>query len=439
MIEMADPAARPVWIRPGGLGTPPAGGPAPGALERAARLLGAVRVSGHDPLDATLAALAEHLVAHGVQLAPADPARRAQLDRLVSATGWGGPLAEFLAVPAIANIQVNGAGRDVILEYGTGGRDIVAGFGLSREWIEYLVMRWLAARRDPPARLPDIAHGSLGRMRFTYFGPVHALHGATLQIRRPLARPALDELVERGVLPAEAASVLRALVRARANLLVTGGTNAGKSTLVNALLAEIDPLERVGVVEAIAELDVSERPGTVAYEIGPAGDDEQGLARLLHANLYNSVTRLVLGEVRGGEAAQLLTALNSGVQGCIATIHAASADEAPRRLAQCARQSASIGQLTMSELCRMIAALELIVVHIALNTGPRGPQRRVTQIIEVYDALDDVFKRHELFRLESDGGLRWADPDLSEATWQRLQAEQVFLPVYGRDGRARRR
>ena len=111
-----------------------------------------------------------------------------------------------------------------------------------------------------------------------------------------------------------------------------------------------------------------------------------------------------------------------------------TAEDAPRRLAQCARQSTTVGNLTMAELCRIIADLRLIVVHVSLKHGPRGPQRRVTQIVEVYDALDDLFKRHELFSLDANGQLRWAEPDLSDATWERLRAEKIFLPVYGRAG-----
>lgn len=417
-------------------------GCAPEIIARAQALLADFRVSGRDPLEPTLEAVADELEAHGIPLGPAwSPERHARLDELISRAGWGGPLTEFFAVPGIANIQVNGPDCDVILEYACGGRDIVAGFAVSREWAEYLVARWTAQRRSLRDELDGIVHGSIAafpaggaRMRFSYFGPQHAVHGMTLQVRLPLPRPTLDELVDRGTLTPEAASVLRALVRARANLLVSGGSNAGKSTLVNALLAEIDPLERVGVVESFAELDVSGRPGTVAYELGPGTDAETGLARLLQANLYNSVTRLVLGEARGAEAAPLIAAMNSGVSGCIATIHAQSAEDAPRRLAQCARQSVTIGNLTMGELCRIIADLRLIVVHVSLNHGPRGPQRRVTQIVEVYDALDDLFKRHELFHLDAAGQLRWAEPDLSDATWERLRAEKIFLPVYGRTG-----
>jgi pilus assembly protein CpaF len=419
-------------IRPDAAACDAAGDAWPGAetIAHARRLLQAVRVSGGDPVAPALAALADYLAAEGLDLGDEPRTRRARLDRLVAHTGWGGPLAEFFDLPGVANIQVNGAGHDVILEYAGGGRDVVSGFSLSAEWAAYLVARWAGLPED--AVPGGIVHGSIERMRFTYFGPAHAANGMTLQIRRPLARATLDELVDRETLTPEAASVLRAFVRARANILVSGGTNAGKSTLVNALLAEIDPAERLGVIEVFSELAVAGRPGTVAYELGAGAGDEAGLSRLLQANLYNSITRLVLGEARGGEVAQLLSALNSGVAGCIATIHAPSAEEAPRRLVQCARQSATIGNLTTAELCRVVAALNLIVVHVALEPGARGGRRRVTQMIEVYDAIDDVFKRHELFRLDGQGALRWADPDLSEATWQRLRAEQVFLPVYGR-------
>lgn len=214
-------------------------------IARAQALLADIRVLGDDPVQPTLAALAEHLATQGIPLDDFD--RPGQMEQLVSLTGWGGPLAEFLAVPGLANIQINGDGRDVILEYASGHRDVVPRSPVSREWVELLVRCWLAQRGvffGPEARLPGIVHGSTGRMRFTYLGPEHATSGMTLQLRLPLPHPTLDELVDRGLMTPEAAQWLRAFVRVRANILVAGGTNAGKTTLVNALLAEIDPMER---------------------------------------------------------------------------------------------------------------------------------------------------------------------------------------------------
>jgi pilus assembly protein CpaF len=398
-------------------------------VARAQALLQDIRVLGDDPVQPTLAALAEHLAAQGIPLESYD--RPGQMEQIVSLTGWGGPLAEFLAVPGLANIQINGDGRNVILEYASGHRDVVPRSPISREWVELMVRCWLAQRGvffGPEARLPGIVHGSTRRMRFTYLGPEHATSGMTLQLRLPLPHPTLEELVDRGLMTPEAAQWLRAFVKVRANILVAGGTNAGKTTLVNALLAEIDPLERLAVIEMFAELDVAGREGTVAYEVGWDAD-EAALGKLLHANLYNSVQRLVLGEARGGETAQLIMAMASGVDGCIATIHAESADDAVRRLAQSARMHSAMAGLPVGELARMIASLHLVVVHLELSPSGDGVRRRASQMIEVYDATEQgVFKRHEIFRLDAQGALEWAEPGLSDRLMARFRRQKQTLP-----------
>jgi pilus assembly protein CpaF len=408
----------------------------PEQIERVRGLLAGVRVLGTEPLEPTLAAVAEYLEHAGVHFEDID--RVGQLNQMASLTGWGGPLQEYMSVPGVANIQINGAGEDLIIEYTSGQRDVVRGARLSVRWAEYLVARWLAhqGKLVAPGHPLNMAFGTVGDLRFTYFGPRHARRGMTLQIRMPMARPSLADLVERGLFTWDVVQWLRALIQARANILVSGGTNAGKTTLVSALLGEIDPMERVGVIEAFGELNVSDRPGTVAYEMGPDAD-ENDLAKLLHGNQYNSVRRLVLGEVRGGEAAQLLMAMNSGVAGCIATIHAESANEAPRRLAQCARMSRTMEGLSQVELFQMVAALGLIVVHVRIMPG--DGKRRLTQMIEVFDAREQNFSHHDIFRLDAQGELVYAEPQLSPRLWERLTEAGVRdLPTGKPKGKGKR-
>jgi Flp pilus assembly CpaF family ATPase len=175
--------------------------------------------------------------------------------------------------------------------------------------------------------------------------------------RHHLVDVSLTDLVNAGMLSVGMAQFAQALVRARCSVLVTGPPGSGKTTLLRALAREIPPGERVATIETEFELDLhllrnaspllvamEARPGST--EIDPATGRRAGemtLSDLLHQTLRMSVTRVVVGEVRGGEALPMLEAMTAGMPGSMCTLHAASAGEAMERLITAALKDAGQG------------------------------------------------------------------------------------------------
>jgi pilus assembly protein CpaF len=165
--------------------------------------------------------------------------------------------------------------------------------------------------------------------------PPLAVDGASLSIRRfTAARPGPNELVELGTLTAALRDQLGAAVAARRSILISGGTGSGKTTLLNALSAFVAPSERVITIEDAAELRLRQ-PHVVRLESRPANVEGRGLVTirdLLRNALRMRPDRIVIGEVRGPEALDLLVALNTGHDGALSTVHANSPEDALRRL-----------------------------------------------------------------------------------------------------------
>jgi pilus assembly protein CpaF len=222
------------------------------------------------------------------------------------------------------------------------------------------------------ARLPD---GS----RVAAALPPVSLGGTTLTIRKFQSRFfSTEELVSGGTLTPEQLASLRAGTDARHNILISGGTGTGKTTLLNALAAYLPPDDRLVVIEDTAELRLHaanlvrfearrEQPGVPAVTIRD----------LLRATLRHRPDRILVGEVRGGEAFDLLQALNTGHSGTLSTIHANSAEQALSRFAACVMQA---GVDVPYEAVRLsLAECLQLLVHLERRQG----QRVVTQILRV--------------------------------------------------------
>jgi pilus assembly protein CpaF len=217
----------------------------------------------------------------------------------------------------------------------------------------------------------------------------------------------LDQLVDLGALSSAAAEFLDAAVQAGVNILVSGPTGSGKTTLLNALGASIVELdERVVTVEEVPELMLDRRlPDCVALQVrnkNVEGIGEITIRDLVRNALRMRPTRIIVGEVRGAEALDMLLAMNTGHEGSLTTIHGNSPRDALDRLATLAMMAGE--RLAGEELVRMVSrTIELVV---QLRVTARTGQRRVASIFEVTGVDSGVISGHEIFGLEH-GRLLW--------------------------------
>jgi pilus assembly protein CpaF len=260
--------------------------------------------------------------------------REAVVGRILRDTVGLGPLEELLEDPGVEEVMVNGPDR-VYVE--RGGRLEPAGVAFSdEEALRDAVERILAPlgrRVDELSPMVDarLADGS----RVNVVVPPLAIDGPTLSIRRFGARrPGPRELLELGTLDEAQLESLRGAVAGRRSVLVSGGTGSGKTTLLNALSGFIGAGERVVTIEDAAELRLRQ-PHVVRLESRPPSVEGRGevtIRDLLRNALRMRPDRIVIGEVRGGEALDLLTALNTGHDGALSTVHANSPADALSRL-----------------------------------------------------------------------------------------------------------
>jgi pilus assembly protein CpaF len=249
------------------------------------------------------------------------------------------------------------------------------------------------------ARLPD---GS----RVNVVIPPLALGGPVLTVRRFRRLGfSLDELVGNGTLSESLASYLSERVAARASVLVSGGTGSGKTTTLNALSGAIPDGERIVTIEDAAELQLRQRH-VVRLESRPPnleGRGEVTIRRLVANALRMRPDRIVVGEVRGGEALDMLMALNTGHEGSLTTVHANSPEDALRRVETLALM-AGVGLPHDAIRAQVASALDL-VVHQARG---RDGRRRVESVAEVVRVLGGAGTR-EIYRLR-DGRPLWRPP-----------------------------
>lgn len=244
-------------------------------------------------------------------------------------------LTSLLALPGVTDVLVNGPG-DVWVDRGLGCERAPIGFD-GPDAVRALAVRLASAagrRLDDAsptvdARLPD------GSRLHAVLPPV--ADGCTaISIRRVRAEPyALEDLIAAGMVAPRVAEVLAALVAARASLLVTGGTGVGKTTLGSTLLGLVDARERIVMVEEVGELNPA-HPHVVRLlerRVNVEGAGGVGLERLVREALRMRPDRIVLGECRGAELREVLTAYNTGHRGGLTTMHANSAADVPARLA----------------------------------------------------------------------------------------------------------
>ena len=243
------------------------------------------------------------------------------------------------------------------------------------------------------ARLPD---GS----RVNAIIPPLALDGPVLSIRRFGAQITVDQLLEYGALTTEMVDLLAGCVQARLNVLISGGTGSGKTTLLNALSSFIPASERVVTIEDAAELRLQQEH-VVRLETRPPNAEGRGevLARDLVKNaLRMRPDRIIVGEVRGAEALDMLQAMNTGHEGSLTTIHANSPRDALARIETMIQfAGTSLPSKALRE--QISSALDVIVQVSRLSDGTR----RVTSVTEVTTMEGDVISAQEIFRFRRQG------------------------------------
>src|SRR3954449_10532496 len=314
-------------------------------------------------------------------------ARREELCDLILRDAVGlGPLEELLADPAVEEVLVNGPDC-VYVERGGRLERATAAFASEsalRDTIER-VLAPLGRRVDELNPMADarLADGS----RVNVVIPPLAVDGPAVSIRRfTSVRPDPDELVASGTLTPDLRDLLADAVRERRSLIVSGGTGSGKTTLLNALSSFVGPGERVVTIEDAAELALRQ-PHVVRLESRPPSIEGRGevtIRDLLRNALRMRPDRIVIGEVRGTEALDLLTALNTGHDGALSTVHANSPEDALRRIETLALM-AGIG-LPHEAIREQLARGLDLVVHLERD-GARRVVRAVGEVGGVAGAV----------------------------------------------------
>lgn len=284
-----------------------------------------------------------------------------------------GRLTELLEQPDITEIMINGDGA---IWLDTGGPLQRADLELSPGDLVVLVERMLqplGLRVDPLSPSVDARLGDGSRVNIVV--PPVAIDGPTITIRRFAA----ETLPLAAFGSAEVCDLLASLVRAGASMLIVGGTGAGKTTLLNALASTIPAHDRIVTIEDTAELDL---PGEHVVRLEARPPNREGLGEVTIRDLVRNALRmrpdrLVVGEVRGGEAFDLLLALNTGHSGSLATCHANGPLEGLRRLETLALLSGVEVPLDAVRQ-QMLSAID-VVVHVVRE----GSVRRVMAVEEV--------------------------------------------------------
>lgn len=306
-------------------------------------------------------------------------------DRVLSEVSGAGVLQPLLRLPDISDVLVNGPGPVWIDRCGRLERTAVT---ISDEAeVRALAQRLVAAcgrRLDDAmpyadARLPD------GTRVHAVLPPL-APQGTTLSLRLPARRTfTLDDLVARRAMPAGAVPLLLDLVAARLAYLVTGGTGSGKTTVLSSLLSLVPPQERLVLVEDAAELRPV-HPHVVRLEARMANAEGAGgvdLAVLVRQALRMRPDRLVVGEVRGAELREMLTALNTGHEGGCGTLHARRATHVPARVEALAAM-AGLDRVTAHS---QLAAAVDVVIHLVRDADG---SRRVEALAVLVAHADGV-------------------------------------------------
>ncbi len=311
------------------------------------------------------------------------------------------PIKKLLADDTINDILINGPDNIYIERDGRLERtDITFPTDLKvfqmAEAIATQIGRTVNLRRPLlDARLPD---GS----RVNIIAPPLAVDGTTISIRKFAKHSVtLDKMATQGNISSALADFLKVLGRCRLNIIVSGGTGAGKTTLLNAISEHIDVQERVVTIEDAAELRL-QQPHVVRLETRPMRlshqEEEVSMRDLMKNALRMRPDRIIVGEVRGAEAFDMMQAMNTGHEGSLTTIHANHPRDALARLENMIAM-ANLNIAPLSIRTQIASAINLFIQISRMRDG----QRRVTQVSEVCGMEGDIITMQDLFSYQTKG------------------------------------
>ena len=311
-----------------------------------------------------------------------------------------GPLEPLLKDPTITDILVNGHDNVFVERYGL-LEPSAARFKDERHLLRIIqkIVSAVGRRIDESSPMVDarLADGS----RVNAVVPPLALDGSLLSIRKFARVPiSMDRMVEIGSVPPAIAEVLQAIVKSRRNVLISGGTGSGKTTLLNAMSAFIDHRERIVTIEDSAELQL-QQVHVVRLETRPANIEGKGeitQRHLVKNSLRMRPDRIIVGEVRAGEAFDMLQAMNTGHEGSMTTIHANNPRDALSRVEQMIGMS-GIDIPARSARAQIASAVNVVIQVSRLSDG----RRKVTSLSELTGMEGEVVTMQEIFHFRQTG------------------------------------
>jgi pilus assembly protein CpaF len=322
------------------------------------------------------------------------------MDDVMDETFGLGPLETLLKDPSITDILVNRFDKVYVERKGRLEMvDIRFRDNAHLRQIIDRIVSLVGRRIDETSPMVDarLADGS----RVNAIIPPLALDGPAMSIRRFGSKPMqLEDLIRHGAFPAAVMDFLSAAVQARCNVLISGGTGSGKTTLLNCLSRYIPADERVVTIEDAAELQL-QQPHVVRLETRPANIEGKGEVTqrdLVKNCLRMRPDRIIIGEVRSGEALDMLQAMNTGHEGSMTTIHANTARDALARLEVMIAMAGY--DIPLRALRHQIASAVQIVVQSRRLPGGR---RKVVSVSEISGMEGDNLQMHDLFMFEQSG------------------------------------
>lgn len=326
--------------------------------------------------------------------------RERLVNEVIDETLGLGPIEPLLRDPTISDILINGP-KTVYVERRGRLEQTKVSFHDAQHLLEIIqrVASRVGRRLDESSPMVDARLEDGSRVN-AIIAPL-ALDGALVSIRRFSARPlTAGDLIARGAMTDEMMVFLAACIQARLNIIISGGTGSGKTTILNVLSGYIDPDERIATIEDAAELQL-QQPHVARMETRPANLEGKGqvTARdLLRNSLRMRPDRIVVGECRGEEAFDMLQAMSTGHHGSLSTIHANDTRDAISRMEMLVGMAGY--DLPIWFIQRQIASAVNIVVHCSRLAGG---QRKIVQISEITGIQNDVFTMHDIFAFKQSG------------------------------------